>query len=214
MDSINVPMIEETDVNFSYDGYQYVKGIFFAHLFEPSVTFVDEKVTVNNSCIRKLPEVDYVQFLVNPDEKKLAIKPCREEDKDSFKWCCLAKDGTRRPKIIGCRIFYEKIFKLMGWDKYSRYKVLGKLIRYNDEHIFVFDLKDAEGKKKRNAPKEIDEACLKTEMAAVDETNFGQSVKEHEQTELIDFYEEQSVFTINKDEEGKVEVNESEETKD
>ena len=29
---------------FSYDGYQVVRGEFFAHLFEPSVTFKDAKV--------------------------------------------------------------------------------------------------------------------------------------------------------------------------
>ena len=63
------------DVAFSYDGYQVVRGEFFAHLFEPSVTLNNEKVSVNAACIRKLPQTDYVQFLVNPTEKKLAVKP-------------------------------------------------------------------------------------------------------------------------------------------
>ena len=67
------------DDNFSYDGYQVVRGEFFAHLFEPSVTLSKEKVSVNTACIRKLPDSDYVQFLVNPNEKKLAVKPCRED---------------------------------------------------------------------------------------------------------------------------------------
>ena len=38
------------------------------------MTFNDEKVAVNVACLRKLPEVEYVQFLVNPREKKLAVK--------------------------------------------------------------------------------------------------------------------------------------------
>ena len=213
-------LIEKTNLeeinteDFSFDGYQYVKGTFFAHLFEPTLSFSDEKVTVNNACIRKLPNTDYVQFLVNPDEKKLAIKPCSEEDKDSFKWCGVTKEGNRKPRIISCHIFYEKVFKLMCWDKYSRYRVLGKLIRYNDELIFIFDLKDAEEKKKKSKPKEIEADTNSTNIEAVDATNYGLSAKEHKQMELIKFYEEQSVFTINKDEEGKVELNESEETKD
>ena len=63
--------------DFSYEGYQVVRAEFFAHLFEPSVTFNKETVAVNAACLRKLPENEYVQFLVNPTEKKLAVKPCR-----------------------------------------------------------------------------------------------------------------------------------------
>ena len=77
-------MVATEDSSFSYDGYQVVRGEFFAHLFEPSVTLNNEKVSVNAACIRRLPQTDYVQFLVNPTEKKLAVKPCSEDTKDSF----------------------------------------------------------------------------------------------------------------------------------
>ena len=74
------------DDSFSYDGYQVVRGEFFAHIYEPSFTFNNYKVSVNTACIKKLPDVEYVQILVNPIEKKLAVRPCREEEKDSFRW--------------------------------------------------------------------------------------------------------------------------------
>ena len=49
----------ETDVvsddAFSYDGYQVVRGEFFAHTFEPSITFNNCKVSVNSACVNKLP---------------------------------------------------------------------------------------------------------------------------------------------------------------
>ena len=38
------PSGEVTVEEFSYEGYVVVRGVFFAHLFEPSVTFNDEKV--------------------------------------------------------------------------------------------------------------------------------------------------------------------------
>ena len=34
----------EQKETFSYDGYQVVRGEFFAHTFEPSITFNDNKV--------------------------------------------------------------------------------------------------------------------------------------------------------------------------
>ena len=75
------------DDAFSYEGYQVVRGEFFAHTYEPSFTFNANKVSVNTACIKKLPKTDFVQILVNPDEKKLAVRPCQEDEKDSFRWC-------------------------------------------------------------------------------------------------------------------------------
>ena len=65
-----------SDDAFSYDGYQVVRGEFFAHTFDPSITFNTCKVSVNSACVNKLPDVDYVQILVNPEQKKLAVRPC------------------------------------------------------------------------------------------------------------------------------------------
>ena len=40
-------VIETED--FSYDGYQVVRGEYFAHLFEPSITFNKCKVYLNEA---------------------------------------------------------------------------------------------------------------------------------------------------------------------
>ena len=92
-DGSNERSADET-ADFSYDGYQVVRAEFFAHLYEPSVTLNKETVSVNAACLRKLPGFEYVQFLVNPGEKKLAVKPCSEDMKDSFRWC--TGDGKKR----------------------------------------------------------------------------------------------------------------------
>lgn len=87
------------DNTFSYDGYQVVRGEFFAHMYEPSITFNNSKVTLNTACIKRLPTVRYVQILINPDTMKLAVRPCSEDAKDSFMWCT-EKNGKRKPKQI------------------------------------------------------------------------------------------------------------------
>lgn len=69
---------------FSFDGYQVVRGEFFAHTFEPSITFCGSKLYVNMACLNKLPTVEYIQILVNQDTKKLVIRPCREDEKILF----------------------------------------------------------------------------------------------------------------------------------
>ena len=125
------------DDDFSFDGFQVVRGEFFSHIYEPSITFNNNKISLNAACIRKLPEVEYVQMLVNPEERRIAVKPCREDEKDSFKW--RSGNGTKlKPKQITCKIFFAKIMSMMGWDPINRYKLLGKLIESNGVLLFSF----------------------------------------------------------------------------
>lgn len=37
-----------------------------------------DKIGVNTACVRLMPDVEYVQILVNRKEKKLLLKPCDE----------------------------------------------------------------------------------------------------------------------------------------
>ena len=107
-DEKNTIPVTEDDA-FSYDGYQVVRGEFFAHTYEPSFTFNSSKVSVNTACIKKLPDTDFVQILVNPDEKKLAVRPCQEDEKDSFRWCSATAKRSPRPAVSflprSCRLW-------------------------------------------------------------------------------------------------------------
>ena len=187
----------EIDDDFSFDGYQVVRGEFFSHIFEPSLTFNNYKVQVNTACIKKLPEFDYVQIMVNPDEKKLAVRPCTEDEKDSFRWC--SATAKRSPKQITCRMFFAKVFTLMGWQIDYKYKLLGKLKKANGQYLFVFDL---------NAP-EIYKRTVKDDGKAITsrspvfleewKNDFGIPVSEHKSAMQIGIFNGQAVFGLQKD---------------
>ena len=57
--------------NFSYAGYQVVRREFVSHRFDPAMTVRVNSITFNNACIKALENATYVQFLINPTEKKL-----------------------------------------------------------------------------------------------------------------------------------------------
>jgi len=123
---------------FKFDGYQIVRREYFEHNNEPSMTFNNMTISVNVACLRRLPDVEYVQILVNPDERKLAVHPSHEYEKDSFAWC--TKGDKRHPRQIIGRIFSAKIMELMNWNPDYRYKLLGKFMCSNGKCLFVFDL--------------------------------------------------------------------------
>ena len=87
-------VIELSD-DFDFDGYQVVRREFFAHTFEPSITFNNYKVYVNTACLNKFPHADCVQLLINRESHILALRPCAESERDAFAWCNTS-GGKRR----------------------------------------------------------------------------------------------------------------------
>ena len=183
-----------TDDNFSYDGYQVVRGEFFSHIKEPSITFNNLKFYVNTACLNKLPDVDFVHILINPSEKKLVIRPCSDEEKDSFCW--RSGGQKRRPKQITCRIFFAKIMHLMDWNPDYRYKLIGKLIHAGNECLFVFDLKNAETFRRivnsENGAKKSREASFPEHW----KEQFGLPYEEHKKALQVNIVNGYAVFDL------------------
>lgn len=180
-------------VDFSYEGYQVVRGEYFAHIFEPSVTFNRCKVYLNTACIKKFPDIDYVQILVNSEEKKLAVRPCSGEEKDSFMWCT----AKRKPKQISCKIFSGMIANLMNWNPNYRYKLLGKLIKSNGEYLFIFDLKASEMYERKVEAETGKEKTSRTPIFPEEWKNqFGLPVDEHRKQLQVDLFDGYAVFGL------------------
>ena len=195
-----VEMLVVEDEDFSFDGYQVARGELFAHIYEPSITLSDCKVYVNMACIRKFPEYSYIQILVNPEMKKLAVRPCAEEEKDSFRWCSATE--KRSPKQITCRIFFAKVFTLMGWDPNHRYKLLGKLIKTKKEMIFVFDLSGPEVYDRKIGDDGKRTSSRVPKYPAEWQNQFGIPVSEHDGSIMINIFNESAVFGMEKDPKG------------
>ena len=183
----------EHDDSFSYDGFQVVRDEFFAHVNEPTLSFSNNKVYVNAACIRKLPDIDYVQMLVNPDEKKVCIRPCNEGERDSFRW---KSKANGKPKQITCKMFFAKIMSMMNWDPNYRYKLLGKLIESGGELLFSFDLSAAEIFKRTRAKNGKMKATRTPAYPEEWKNQFGLTVDEHQRSIQVNIFEGYAVFEI------------------
>ena len=167
-----------------YAGYLVVHREYTSTRFDPVMTIKNKSIAFNNTCIRKLDDVVYIQLLVNTIENKLVVRPCAEGAKDSIRWC-VAKDDTRKTREITCPDFTEKLYKLLSWDDVLRYRLQGTRITYQGEQIYIFDLSAHEAwspttvvNGKRKAGKRI----LPEEWA----DSFGTPVEEHDAFTDID----------------------------
>lgn len=186
----DIDVIEDT--SFSYDGYEVVRGEYFAHLFEPSITFNNFRISLNTACLKRLPDIDFVQILINSEEKKLAVRPCSGDEKDSFLWCT----PKRKPKHITCRVFFSKIIHLMDWNPDYRYKLLGKLIKSGNEYLFTFDLTATEIYQKTEQEGEKPKTSRTPVFPAEWQNQFGLPVEEHRKQLQINIFNGYAVFGI------------------
>ena len=174
------------EANFSFDGYQVVRREFISHRFDPAMTIRGNSITFNNSCISKLEDATYIQFLINPTERKLAIRPCDEGARDAVRWC-VVKGDKRKSRVISCTPFTAKLYDLMGWESVYRYKLQGMRISYQGEPLYLFDLSAKEAFLPQTRDPETGK--IKRSGAILDTAwldSFGLSVDEHTASTQID----------------------------
>ena len=181
-------------VNIDYGKCQVVRGEFFAHLNEPSITFNNNKISVSTACVRRLPEVEYVQIRVNPHDNKLYVCPSSEGEQHAFVW--ITKGAKRQPKQVTCPVFFAKIIDATGWNPDYRYRLLGKLVRdENNELLFAFDLNDYE-KFPRMAKDGVTRAS-RTPIYRVEwEKTFGPTVEEHRKRLQVNIFKNCAILNV------------------
>ena len=183
------------DDGFSYEGFVLVHREFFAHLREPAITFNSGKIALNSACLRKLPDINYVQILVNADRKMLVVRPCDEEEIYSFQWCN-EKSGKRSPRAVTGRLFHMKICDLMSWNPDYRYKVLGKLVRSNGQHLFAFDLTSHEIYKRTVSEDGKTKSSRSPVFPAEWKNSFGVPYEEHQKSLQINLFDGYAVYGL------------------
>ena len=123
-------------------GFQVVRAGFFPdHI--PAVTLSRKYLHFNGLCYRRLGEPDYVEVLLNPVERLLAIRPCPPEHPNALRLAQTdqEKSGTRP---LGAAAFTSLLMDLMGWNSEYRYRIRGYVRRQDETAAMFFDLYEPE----------------------------------------------------------------------
>ena len=93
----------------------------------PAITINDKRISFNVECQRKFHDVTYIQLLIHPVERKIAIRPCLAMDVHSIRWRIDA-DRPFIPKSIACQYFADALYQIMGWNPEYQYRIRGTSI--------------------------------------------------------------------------------------
>ena len=172
-------------------GSEVVRSQFFSQSTEPILSFGRLKLWVNGICLKKLPEADYVQILVNSRAKTLALRPSREDVRDALPWCSSC-GGRRKPRQLSCPLFFAKIYALMRWESDCRYRLTGRHLCENQEHLLAFDLQSAEAFLYRG---DVTRRYM-PRFPADWRDQFGTPAAEHRMEPLVHVFQEYVVFEL------------------
>ena len=128
---------------FNLDGYQVVRNQFTQVRYEgPSITISGSRISFNLFCMKKFENISSIQLLLHPAERKIAIRPCREQDVHSIRW----RPDPEKPiysKALSCQHFGNALYSIMNWIPDYNYRVRGLWAQRGDEQIIVFNLSRA-----------------------------------------------------------------------
>lgn len=187
----------EVDDSFFDDEVNVVRAEFISDINESTISFNNCQLYVNMVCIKKLPEIDYVQFLINKTKNQLALLPCKEDDRDSFLWRTInRKSGKRQPKYITAHIFSAMLFEHMGWDIHTRYKLIGKVKISKGVKLIVFDLGAYKAFTKPIASGEENASSSQGYFPSDWKGQFGMPFKEHKRISDVATFKNYATISI------------------
>lgn len=128
---------------FDLSGYQVVRSLFLtSRSDQPCMTIYENKIFFNVACGRKLGDMEYVQLLLHPYERQMAIRPCSATDAFSISW---NRKGTKalQVKTLSCPHFIKALTQIMEWNPDFSYRVMGTWIEKGADRLMTFNLEKA-----------------------------------------------------------------------
>jgi len=119
---------------FDFSGYSSVSLLLFDQSRKAACTITGKSFTFNSACSKKL-NTDYIEILVHPVEKILAIRPCSNDTTGAVKW-----RKTKSTTTFGTVCFTDALFDILGWNAKLKFRASGVVRTKDNESIILFDL--------------------------------------------------------------------------
>lgn len=149
--------IEVAAGDFDLRDFEITRSEFFDSVKQPYVVFANKKIKFGATITKKFADKNYIELLVNPKERKFAI---RQTDKTNRQSVCCSKlsIGQHLPREIPASAFFSTLYDLFGWNTDYKYRIIGSLLEKDNEIAYVFNIDNSEAFfKPYILPKEQDE---------------------------------------------------------
>lgn len=129
--------------DFDMRGFEMVRTDFFDNQRRLSVSMYDTKMKFSSECIRKFGKTIYVELLIHPSEKKLAVRATIKSNRSAIAWSRVY-ETIYYPRDISGAAFIGTIYELCGWNPEWKYRLNGVLHKKDGEAVIIFDMSEPE----------------------------------------------------------------------
>ena len=135
-------LLEAEAGDFDLRGFEITRSEFFDSFRNPAVTFANRKIHFSVDCVRKFKEKNHVELLINPIERKFAIRPTDKANRSAV-IVSKVSNAIYYPRAIPSAAFNDTIFSLFGWNTDYKYRIVGSLYEHGNEVAYIFDTSNA-----------------------------------------------------------------------
>jgi len=119
---------------------EVLRAEFASSTFKPKVILGYETISFNKACLNLLPDVRFVNVLIDRSKKRIIILPVSKHAKDALQWCGVSPAGEVRKRLCTAKKFGEKLYDMMRWVKENKYRVLAYYQEIEGVRLLVFNL--------------------------------------------------------------------------
>ena len=129
--------------DFDLRGFEIARTEFFDTTLRPFVTMADRHLKFGTECVRKFGSRSYIEMLVNPIERKFAIRPTEESNRNGV-FFSRPVEGSYAPRDVPGSAYIDTIYELFGCNKECKYRIIGSLYEQGEELAYIFDAENSE----------------------------------------------------------------------
>ena len=135
--------IEIHDGEFDFRGYEIARSQFFNTAGKAFLTISNKSLQFSSGCVNKLNGIQYVELLIMPQKKLLAVRPCEKNADNCVKWTKY-NAASVVPKSISGIAFLPTVYEMMDWNLSWKYRIQGVCYNYDNAPVIIFNMKDVE----------------------------------------------------------------------
>ena len=103
----------------------------------PAIMLQKDEIKFSMSCVRRMDCDNYVELMVHPLQKKIAIRPTNKENRYAIRWTSGGKTN-KEARSISCKAFVETLFQLFDWELDYKYKLFGSVYKDGENTACIF----------------------------------------------------------------------------
>ena len=128
--------------DFDMRGFEVAHTELFGTTRLISMTLNDKGITFSVECVRRMKNDGYVELLIHPIQKRIAVRFTTKDNKNAVIWSKTV-GGVTTSRTIACTAIYSTLMDIFGWSRNHRYRICAANMLEGEVPTIIFNANEA-----------------------------------------------------------------------